>query len=77
MHIAIDVNDTSIANKILDFLKNFNQEIDIRTSKDDADFIKNRDSLHKIYKEVTAPNHNLQKLDDTFWDDMDNVIKNA
>lgn len=77
MQIAIDVNDNSIANKILDFLNDFKKEISITTSKDDETFLKNRESLQKIYKNITSSEQTLQKIDDDFWDEMDSVIKNA
>jgi len=77
MHIAIDVNDNSVANKILDFLNDFKKEISITTSKDDEIFLKNRESLQKIYKNITSSKQTLQKVDDDFWDEMDSVIKNA
>lgn len=77
MQIAINVNDASIANKILDFLSNFKKDVDITTFKDDEAFIKNRESLQKIYSDVTLQNQTLEKIDDNFWDEMDNVIKNA
>ncbi len=77
MQIAINVNDSSIANKILDFLNDFKKEISITTSKDDEAFLKNRESLHNIYKNITSSEQTLQKIDDDFWDEMDSVIKNA
>jgi sugar-specific transcriptional regulator TrmB len=77
MHIAIDVNDSSIANKILDFLNDFKKEVTISTYKDDETFLKNRDSLQKIYKDINESNQTLQGIDDEFWDEMDSVIKNA
>ncbi|MFA5455225.1 MAG: hypothetical protein WC272_07890 [Sulfurimonas sp.] len=77
MQIAINVNDASIANKILDFLSNFKKDVDITTFRDDETFIKNRESLQKIYSDVASKSKNLEKIDDNFWDEMDNVIKNA
>lgn len=77
MQIAINVNDASIANKILDFLSNFKKDVDITTFKDDETFIKNRESLQKIYSDVASKSKNLEKIDDNFWNEMDNVIKNA
>ena len=77
MQIAINVNDASIANKILDFLSNFKKDVDITTFKDDETFIKNRESLQKIYSDAASKSKNLEKIDDNFWNEMDNVIKNA
>jgi sugar-specific transcriptional regulator TrmB len=77
MHIAIDVNDSSVANKILEFLNGFKKEVTITTSKDDEAFLKNRESLQKIYKNITSSSQTLQSVDDEFWDEMDSVIKNA
>jgi hypothetical protein len=77
MQIAINVNDASIANKILDFLSNFKKDVDITTFRDDETFIKNRESLQKIYSDVASKSKNLEKIDDNFWNEMDNVIKNA
>ncbi|MGE0737924.1 hypothetical protein [Sulfurimonas sp.] len=77
MQIAIDVNDSSVASKILDFLNNFKQEIRITTSRDDATFLKNRESLQKTYNDITTSKESLQNVDDAFWDEMDSVIQNG
>lgn len=77
MHIAIDVNDASVANKILDFLNGFKGEVKITASKEDEKFFSDRESLQNIYKNVTASQHNVKEIDDSFWDAMDKVIRNA
>ncbi|GEM_PF-2919571 len=77
MHIAIDVNDTSIANTILDFLNRFKGEVKITTSKEDEKFYSDRESLQNIYKNITSSEQNVKTVDDSFWNEMDSVIRNA
>lgn len=77
MQIAIDVNDNDIATKILSFLSSFKKEIKVTTSVDDINFSKNRESLHKIHSEVLESRETLCELDESFWNEMDSIIKNA
>jgi len=77
MHIAIDVNDTSIANTILDFLNGFKSEVRVTASKEDENFFSDRESLQNIYKNITSSTQTLKEVDDSFWNEMDSVIKNA
>lgn len=50
MHIAIDVNDVLIANKILDFLNGFKSEVKVTAVKEDENahtqFLKDKKVLH-------------------------------
>ncbi|MGD9719044.1 MAG: hypothetical protein AB7U24_07390 [Sulfurimonadaceae bacterium] len=77
MHIAIDVNDATVAEKILQFLQNFKNEVVVTQEENSPSYLKQRESLHKIYKETKSSDFEAQELNQEFWDDMDAVIKNA
>ena len=77
MHIAIDVNDPSVAQKILHYLKSFKNEIAVDAFENDEEFEKNKQSLHTIYNSIKNSPENLHALDNDFWDEMDSAIKNA
>lgn len=62
MHIAIDVNDTSIANTILDFLNRFNGEVKITASNNenlDSQFQKDKEVLHAQVNDYLSGNAEL------------------
>jgi len=85
MQIAINVNDGTVANQILAYLKNFKEDVFVETLEDavfetylrSTQFIKDRDRLHKTLADVTSEQTTLSLVDDKFWDDMDKVIESA
>jgi len=86
MQIAINVHDTTIANKILAYLKKFkDNEVVIETLEDSSfsnyqqseQFQKDRDSLHQTLQEVISEPSTLLEVDAKFWSDMDKVIESA
>ena len=86
MQIAINVNDSTIAEKILDYLKSFKKDVTIETYND-ADALKsymntqkfqdNRNSLHETLSNIKSRKTTLHEVDDNFWNDMDKVIASA
>ncbi|MFA6136998.1 MAG: hypothetical protein WC667_02815 [Sulfurimonas sp.] len=86
MQIAINVNDSTIAEKILDYLKSFKKDVTIETYND-ADTLKSymntqqfqeeRDSLHETLSNIKSEKTTLREVDDNFWNDMDKVIVSA
>ena len=86
MQIAINVDDTTIADKILDYLKGFKQNITIETlnNKEVSDtylnsqqYVKDKISLETTLENITSQKTTLSKIDNKFWDDMDKVIESA
>lgn len=77
MHIAIDVNDASVAEKILQFLQGFKNEVVITQQESTTSYLEQKESLHKIYNETKKPDFQSHELNQEFWDEMDAVIKNA
>jgi hypothetical protein len=86
MHIAINVNDATVANKILTYLKKFKKEEVVFETLEDASlktyleserFQKDRESLHQTLADVTSGKSKLLTIDAHFWNEMDNVIESA
>jgi len=86
MQIAINVNDATVASKILAYLKKFKQEEVIFETLEDSSlemylqsqqFQKDRDTLHRTLTEVTSGKSKLATLDAKFWSEMDKVIESA
>ena len=86
MQIAIDVEDSAVAHKILDYLKKFKEKVNVQTLDSSGElntylkseqFRKDRDSLHDTLDNIKSGKTPLSKIDDTFWDDMDKVIDSA
>jgi 3-polyprenyl-4-hydroxybenzoate decarboxylase len=50
MHIAIDVNDATVAEKILQFLQNFKNEVSFVASNEDERFTQEKKMLHDQVK---------------------------
>ncbi len=46
MHIAIDVNDATVAEKILQFLQNFKNEVSFVASNEDERLIQEKKMVH-------------------------------
>lgn len=75
MQIAINVNDASIANKILDFLSNFKKEIDVtsfESSNFDIQFQKDKETLSKQIDDYKAGKAEL--LDEKKYDEAMNLF---
>ena len=86
MQIAINVNDATVASKILAYLKKFKQEDVVFETLDDTSFEtylksqqfqKDRDSLHQTLADVTSGKSKLSTVDASFWSEMDKVIESA
>lgn len=86
MQIAINVNDATVASKILTYLKKFNQEEVTFEMLEDASldiyqhtqqFQKDRDALHQTLEDIISGKAKLSTVDDKFWNKMDEVIANA
>ena len=86
MQIAININDSTVASKILDYLKSFKQEqVQIETSEDLAfdsylkskEFQQDRKSLHQTLNQLNSDETSLSEVDAKFWSDMDKAIESA
>ena len=86
MQIAINVNDATVASKILAYLKKFKQEEVVFETLEDTSlemylqsqqFQKDRDSLHQTLVDVTSGKSKLSTVDASFWSEMDKVIESA
>ena len=86
MQIAININDTTVASKILDYLKSFKQgQVQIETSEDLAfdsylkskEYQQDRKSLHQTLSQLNSNENLLSEVDAKFWSDMDKAIESA
>lgn len=80
MQIAIDVNDTTIADKILDYLKSFKKDVKIETYDEDSllksyqnskQFTKDRELLHSRLDEYKNNHSSFTEITDNFWLDTE------
>jgi len=86
MQIAINVNDATVASKILAYLKKFNQEevtfetlegASLDIYQQSQQFQKDRDALQQTLEDIISGKAKLSTVDDKFWNKMDEVITNA
>jgi len=85
MQIAINVNDSSVANQILAYLQNFKEKVLVETLEDatfesylkSIQFIKDKERLHKTVADISSEQATLSLVDDTFWDEMDSIIESV
>lgn len=86
MQIAINVNDATVASKILAYLKSFKQEeVFFETLEDSSfetyvqseQFQKDKESLQQTLADVTSGKSKLSPIDASFWNKIDKVIESA
>ena len=82
MQIAIDVEDATVAQKILHYLHTFKKDVTVHTLDPEKylnsqQFEQDQNRLHKTLENIKRGSTQLTSLDDSFWDDMDKVIESA
>ena len=82
MQIAIDVEDATVAQKILQYLQTFKKDVKVHTLDttkylSSKQFEQDQNKLHKTLENIKSGSTQLTALDDSFWDDMDKVIESA
>ena len=82
MQIAIDVEDATVAQKILQYLQTFKKDVKVHTLDttkylSSKQFKQDQKKLHKTLENIKSGSTQLTALDDSFWDDMDKVIESA
>ena len=82
MQIAIDVEDASVAQKILQYLQTLKKDVKVHTLDTEKylaskQFGQDQKKLHKTLENIQNNPTSLMTLDDSFWDDMDRVIESA
>ena len=81
MQIAIDVEDATVAQKILQYLQSFKNDVKVHTldtaNLSSKQFEQDQNKLQKTLENIKSGDTQLAVLDDSFWDDMDKVIESA
>lgn len=81
MQIAINVNDTTIATQILNYLQQFKKSVDVQTLSDDylysKQFQKDKQHLHKAYSQIKSNPSTLKAVDARYWESLYEMIRSS